>query len=103
MMKTSFHVPFYVHGQLFIRFLEKRFHCVGPRFAGSLEILESTNGEKFLDEQLRVQDGNVGRTAYERVGRVGKGVVDVVTDEGDVGIPRHRLEQTVDHVPIGAT
>jgi len=37
---------------------------------GLLEILQCGNDKELLDEKLRIQDGNVGRAAYQRVGVV---------------------------------
>lgn len=62
------------------------------------EVLEARHQHELLDEQLRVQHGNVGGPADEGVGRVGQRVVHVEPGQGEVGPGQHRGDYVVDHL-----
>ena len=66
-----------------------------------LEVLQRRDDEELLDEELRVEDGDVGGAADEGVGVGGEGVVDVVAGEGGaLGAPEDRADQVVHHLLV---
>jgi len=68
------------------------------------EVLEHGYGDEFLDEELRVEDGNVSGTADEVVGGACRQrVTDVVADKVDVRLVDDRLQNVLHHLSIHRT
>ena len=57
-------------------------HLFHKRFSASLKVLERRGDEELFDEELRVEDGDVGGAADERVRVGGQRVVHVVPHQG---------------------
>lgn len=67
----------------------------------SNEILESHHGHELLDEQLRVEHGNVSGTPNQRVGIARQCMVHVVPDQIDVGLVHNSLQNVPHHLLVG--
>lgn len=74
-----------------------------PIVQALFEVVESCHEEKLLQEKFRVQHGNVGSSAYQRVGGVWQSMEHVVSDQSAVLCPNQRLEQVVNHFCINRT
>lgn len=71
--------------------------------AALLEVLETCDEEELLQEDLRVEDGDVSGSANEGVGRVGQGVNDIISHEIAVFVLQDRQQQVFDHLRIHGT
>ena len=84
--------------------------CFTKDSASSLKVLERRRDEELFDEELRVEDGDVGGAADERVRVGGQRVVHVVPHQGRRGVERivallgkHQRAQDVGHhLAVGA-
>lgn len=65
-----------------------------------LEVVEPRHQEEFLQEELRVQDGDVGSAADQGVGRVWQGVEHVLPDQAALLGLHHWLQEVVDHLGV---
>lgn len=65
-----------------------------------LKELEAHDQEELLQEDLRVQHGDVGGSAYQGVGCVGQGVDDIIAHQVAVFVLEHRQQQVLDHLRI---
>lgn len=65
-----------------------------------LEVAESCHQEELLQEEFRVQDGDVSGASDQRVGRVGEGVEHVLPDQPAVLGLHERLQEVVDHLSV---
>lgn len=74
-----------------------------PGLEALFEVVESCHEEKLLQEKFRVQHGDVGSPAYQRVGRVWQSVEHVVPDQSAVLCLNQRLEQVVNHLCVNRT
>ena len=64
------------------------------------EVLESSDQEELLNEQLRVQYRDVCRASYQGVGGGGQRVVDVETNQRHCGRTDDGLQQIGYHLPV---
>ena len=67
------------------------------------EVFESSDGNKFLNEELRVEDGDVRRPTNEVIGGAREDVEHVVADEVDVGLIHDWLKDVVHHLDVDGT
>lgn len=77
--------------------------CDPPPQLALLEELETCNEEELLQEDLRVEDGNVGSSADERVGCVGQGVNDIISHQIAVFVLEDWQQQVFNHLGIHGT
>ena len=81
-------------------------HLFHKRFGASLKVLERRRDEELFDEELRVEDGDVGGAADERVRVGGQRVVHVVPHQGRrrrALLGEHERAQDVGHhLAVGA-
>lgn len=61
------------------------------------EVAEPCHQEELLQEELGVQDSDVGCTANQRVGRVGQSVEHILSDQPALFSLHNRLQEVVDH------
>lgn len=71
--------------------------------AALMEVLEACDEEELLQEDLRVQDGDVGRSADEGVGCVGQGVNDIISHEIAVFVLEDWQQQVFNHLCVHGT
>ena len=70
----------------------------------SLEVFDDRDDEELLDEELRVEDRDVRRSADDGVGRVARQrVMDVVPTERHVGSRHDRWDDVVNHLAVRRT
>lgn len=68
-----------------------------------LEELEACDEEELLQEDLRVEDGDVGSSANERVGCIGQGVNDIISHEIAVFVLEDWQQQVFNHLSVHGT
>ena len=61
---------------------------------------KARNQEELLQEDLRIEDGDVGCPADQGVGRVGQGVDDIVAHQVTVFVLKHGQQDVLDHLGI---
>lgn len=71
--------------------------------AALLEELEARDKEELLQEDLRVEDGDVGSSADKGVGCVGQGVNDIISHEIAVFVLEDWQQQVFNHLGIHGT
>lgn len=67
---------------------------------GLLKVLQPCNEEELLQEDLRIQDGDVCSPANQGVGCVGQGVYDVVSHKITVFVLKYWQQQVLNHLSI---
>lgn len=68
-----------------------------------LEELEACDEEELLQEDLRVEDGDVGSSADEGVCRIGQGVNDIISHEIAVFVLEDWQQQVFNHLSVHGT
>ncbi|TNN62941.1 hypothetical protein EYF80_026821 [Liparis tanakae] len=76
-------------------------HCAAGTIL--LKELEAGNKEELLQEDLRIEDGNVGRPTNKGVGCVGQGVNDIISHEVTVFVLKYWQQQVLNHLRIHRT
>jgi hypothetical protein len=69
----------------------------------SSEVLETSHNKELLDEEFRIQNGNVRGPPNERVCRVGKCVVHIITHKRYFWLADDRIQDVVNHFTICST
>lgn len=65
-----------------------------------LKELEACNKEELLQEDLRIEDGNVGRPTNKGVGCVGQGMNDIISHKITVFVLKYWQQQVLNHLSI---
>ena len=69
----------------------------------STEEAQPGHHHELLDEELRVENGDVGGASDQGVGRGLEGVVDVVSDDGHGRVSDQWLEDVMQHLGVDGT